>query len=80
MGWIGRAVAALALAAACAVAGSSSVVAQTAAGQCRQSCNTTYTACQKRAINGDTCLRRWVVCKKKCDGRSAAPAPAPARN
>jgi hypothetical protein len=74
MGWIGRAAAALALAAVCAATGSSSVVAQTAAGQCRASCNTRYSACQKRAINGDTCLRRWIACKRMCDGRPALPS------
>ncbi|MBX7249417.1 MAG: hypothetical protein K1X35_10295 [Caulobacteraceae bacterium] len=78
MGWIGRASAALALAAVCLAAGSSSVVAQTASGQCRAACNTNYTACQKRAINGDTCLRRWIACKKKCEGRATPPPAAPA--
>ena len=80
MGWIGRAAAAIAVATVCLSAGGPTQ-AQSAAGACRTTCNTSYNACQRRAINGDTCLRRWQVCKRKCQGRpvsSAPPVTAPA--
>lgn len=79
MGWIGRAAAAIAVATIClAASGSSGAQAQTAAPACKAACNNNYSACQRRAINSDTCLRRWFACKKKCEGRPAKPAPAPA--
>jgi len=74
MGWIGKAAAVFAVATVCLAAGGSSE-AQTATGACRASCNTTYNACQRRAINSDTCLRRWLVCKRKCAGQTATGAP-----
>lgn len=80
MGWIGKAATVLAVATACLAAGGSTV-AQTTTGACRANCNSTYNACQRRAINSDTCLRRWLVCKRKCAGQTgmgAPPAPAPA--
>ena len=77
MGWIGKAAAAIAVATIClAASGTTEAQAQTPA--CRGACNTTYSACQRRAINGDACLRRWLACKKKCQGRPATPAPATA--
>jgi hypothetical protein len=45
---------------------------------CKAACNTTYQACGKRAINGETCLRRWHACKKKCSPAVKPMSPAPA--
>jgi len=79
MGWIGKAVAVATVMTACLTAASAPTTAeaQTSSAACKRACSTTYTACQKRAINGETCLRRWLACKKKCSARAAAPATTP---
>jgi len=82
MGWIGKAaaVAAVVTVSFAGVAAPGSAEAQTNAAVCKRACSNAYSACQRRAINSDTCLRRWLACKKKCSGRPAVtpvpPAPA----
>jgi len=73
MGWIGKAAAVAAVVTVCfaGIGGSSAALAQAAAPACKKACNNAYSACQRRAINSDTCLRRWHACKKKCSGRPA---------
>jgi|CXWL01.1.fsa_nt_gi hypothetical protein len=80
MGWIGKAAAVAAVVTACFM-GAGAAGAQTSGRACKNACSTAHTACQKRAINSDTCMRRWLVCKKKCSGRlpSNSPASAPVR-
>jgi len=84
MGWMRMVVAAVAAVSVCLIS-VGPAGAQTAAPQCRAACNTQHSACTRRAINADTCLRRWIACKKKCSGRpaaapvSTAPAKAPAK-
>lgn len=76
MGWIGKAAAITAVVTVCfaGVGGSSTAAAQAASGPaCKRACSNTYSACQRRAINSDTCLRRWLACKKKCSARPGAP-------
>lgn len=79
MGWIGKAGALAAVVTLCfaGVGAPSSAVAQSTAAVCKRACSNAYSACQRRAINGETCLRRWLACKKKCAKRPTAPAPAP---
>ena len=78
MGWIGKAAALAAVVTVCLAGASAPTTAeaQTNAAACKKGCSNTYAACQRRAINGDTCLRRWLACKKKCTARPAAPAAA----
>lgn len=79
MGWISKAAATIAVVTIClAATGSTDARAQTAAPACKAACNNNYSACQRRAINSESCLRRWFACKKKCEGRPATPVPAPA--
>ena len=74
MGWMRMAVAAVAAASLCLIS-IGPVQAQAAGPQCKAACNTAHAACTRRAINSDTCLRRWLACKKKCSGRPASPPP-----
>ncbi len=77
MGWMRKAATALVGASVCVLwAGSAGAQTAAAGPQCRAGCNTTYSACTRRAINNDTCLRRWHACKRKCQGRPAATTPA----
>lgn len=81
MGWIGKAAAVAAVVTVCfaGVGVPGAAEAQTSAAVCKRACQNSYGACQRRAINGETCLRRWLACKKKCSARPAtAPATAPA--
>ena len=75
MGWIGKAAALSAVVIVC-FAGAGAAGAQTSSQACKNACSQQHTACQRRAINSDTCMRRWLACKKKCDARPAATAPA----
>lgn len=69
MGWIGKAAAVAAVVTACFAGAVAPAASQTASQACKNACSQQHTACQRRAINTDTCMRRWLACKKKCTAR-----------